>query len=666
VPNQNTGPAFGPQDYQGPFSAELRPPEPTPIAVPGAKIPKSAAAAAIIDKFLDGLQRGRQQQFAQEQNKIAQKRNALTSAYNQIQQDQSEGRVTAEGAAKAKQIYTNAMAGIALSDLDHGDDEAGKKPKKKKDGDQPQTPGQQVKGFAKQLLTNVVGKAPGGAVDPGSALIAMQNAVYSKDGAPLPQYNAKSQVSDIQNKIQQTQSQVPADATWNLAQPHFGPMLDKLRFLDPKEADRKEKELRELYAPTPTPPPPGSPEYNRTHLDEVQKQTQTFMGRPMTDDEKSEMALGQFGVHPTQKPITFGPKSSGKDLTFDVDDQGNPRDPSKTYVERKQGSQTLGYHPVIEANQPQAKTTEERAFGAYIENHKMPPGAKLTDSQQIKALQEARDATESSDIKASRELSQALARERLQQIQTGRANVKSIADGVQDGTITPDLTNVPREQKAEVQAELQRRHFNQREAIMDLQATKSFLRTMNGPRQVQLRQAVDFVVPSLEKVQDLSDDLSKYLKRDKNQLLTKANLALAMSGAPGYSQEAKQAATLMNQQITDVQSELAQIYSAGGSATNKKLEQAQQILNSSWDAKTLKSAIELARGNVQMRVNSIKGALPIGENGEIKPIEAPKDFSTNPFAASGKDGTTPPPGAGGTNPPKKQDPVSKDNDPYKN
>lgn len=259
MPNQNTGPAFGGQDYNGPFSEQLRPPEPTPIAVPGAKIPRQAAAAAIIDKFLDGLQRGRQQQFQQEQNQISQKRNALTSAYNQIQQDYAEGRVTAEGAAKAKQIYTNAMAGIALSDLDHGDDQAGKK-SKKKDGDQPQTAGQQVKGFAKQLLTNVVGKQPGGAVDPGSAMLAMQQAVYAKDGNPLPQYNAKSQVADIQNKIQQTQGGIPADATWNLAQPHFGPMLDKLRFLNPQEADRKEKELRELYAPTPTPPPPGSVE----------------------------------------------------------------------------------------------------------------------------------------------------------------------------------------------------------------------------------------------------------------------------------------------------------------------------------------------------------------------------------------------------------------------
>ena len=248
------------------------------------------------------------------------------------------------------------MAGIALTDLDHGSGEDKTKKSKKKNDDQPQTAGQQVKGFAKQLLSNVVGKQPGGAVDPGNAMLAMQSAVYSKDGNPLPQYNAKSQVADLQNHIRTTQQSIAPGTPWESAGPRYQADLDKYRFLDPQGADRMTKELQEQHPKTPpvqTPAPPGTPEYTRTHLDEVQKQIQQFMGRPMTDEESSEFALGQFGVHPTQK-ITNGPRSKGSDLNFDLDDQGNPRDPQKTYMERRMGSQ-ITYHPVATTQRAELK-----------------------------------------------------------------------------------------------------------------------------------------------------------------------------------------------------------------------------------------------------------------------------------------------------------------------
>jgi hypothetical protein len=185
---------------------------------------------------------------------------------------------------------------------------------------------------------------------------------------------------------------------------------------------------------------------------------------------------------------------------------------------------------------------------------------------------------------------------------------------------------------AHVRAALQRKGYNLTTATLDWQATTKHLATLNGPQQTRMRQAVDNAYHSL----DVIEDLSKQWQGGKFPIMNKAALAAAKAGLNGPA--AQQIATNLEAQISDVTSELGNVYMGGNSPTDHALELAKQNLSADWTEAQLKGALNLARRNLQIRQNSINTVGPAGAS------------ATNAYAPASPVATTPPPG-GGDHPP---------------
>lgn len=190
----------------------------------------------------------------------------------------------------------------------------------------------------------------------------------------------------------------------------------------------------------------------------------------------------------------------------------------------------------------------------------------------------------------------------------GQKDAKEIAQGIINGDQPPTLTGLYRI-AGPVRAELERNKFNLREATLDWSGTQRWLSTLNGAQQTRLRQATDFAFESLDVIDDLSKEVGKHLDRSKFPILNRAALTAAKNGLMG--EEAAIAAGNLEQQINDLQSEIATVYKGGNSPTDIGLKQATAILSSDWDEKRLKSAVDLARRNLRIRLNSIKQTGPV-------------------------------------------------------
>jgi hypothetical protein len=174
----------------------------------------------------------------------------------------------------------------------------------------------------------------------------------------------------------------------------------------------------------------------------------------------------------------------------------------------------------------------------------------------------------------------------------------SIADAIMSGNQPPLLTGLYR-LAGPVRAALAKKGYNLTNATLDYNATTKHLSTLNGQQQTRLRQAVDVADHSL----DVIDSLAEQWKGGRFPLLNKASLIAAKNGALG--KEAQQIATQLNAQITDLTSELGNVYMGGNSPTDHALKLAGQNLSADWSMDTLKSMTKLARTNLGIRRNSM-------------------------------------------------------------
>lgn len=195
----------------------------------------------------------------------------------------------------------------------------------------------------------------------------------------------------------------------------------------------------------------------------------------------------------------------------------------------------------------------------------------------------------------------------------------AIADAIINGQQPPVLTGLYRF-AAPVRAALAKKGYNLTDAMSDWTATQKFIASTNGVKQTTLRQAVDTAYHSL----DVIDDLSSQWKGGQFPLLNKVNLAAAVNGA--YGPQAQSIATQLQAQITDLTSELGQVYMGGNSPTDHALELAGKNLSANWSDKVLRDMTGLARKNLQIRQNSLMNARPAGtgENPYSQPTQAPQ------------------------------------------
>ncbi|HYT08980.1 MAG TPA: hypothetical protein VEL77_15150 [Rugosimonospora sp.] len=248
-------------------------------------------------------------------------------------------------------------------------------------------------------------------------------------------------------------------------------------------------------------------------------------------------------------------------------------------------------------------------------------------------------------------------------LQQTEKDAPSIAQGIKNGLLSPMLTGLGRTGMAgRVTAELAREGYNLAKAQKDWMATTIWIRTLNGPTQVRLRQAVDFTVESLDLIdnsqqpgKDLLGDLRNAVPRTKFPIINKLALNTAKSGI--FGQPAAEAARLLDIQITDLQSELATVYQGGNTPTDKSLGQAMKILSGDWDDKTLRAAVNLTRKNLGYRLNSIRNSPAMTEGGvEIggPAQDTGQGAGPRPGGPTGPSGPSGPTGAPGP-PPKTAD-----------
>jgi hypothetical protein len=183
-------------------------------------------------------------------------------------------------------------------------------------------------------------------------------------------------------------------------------------------------------------------------------------------------------------------------------------------------------------------------------------------------------------------------------VQQGVSDAKSIADSIVNGEQPPELTGLYR-LAGPVRAELAKQGYNLTNALTDWRATQKHVATLNGAKITQMQSAISTASDSL----DVIDNLASQWKGGKFPILNKANLALAKNGA--YGKEAQSIATQLDGQITDVVSELGQVYMGGNSPTDHALGLAEKNLKADWSEDVLKDMTKLARTNLQIRKNSI-------------------------------------------------------------
>ncbi len=184
-----------------------------------------------------------------------------------------------------------------------------------------------------------------------------------------------------------------------------------------------------------------------------------------------------------------------------------------------------------------------------------------------------------------------------------QSEAKAVADAIVRGEQPPTLTGMYR-LGGDVRAQLGKQGYDLAKAQLDWEATKRWISTQNGQSQLRIRQAAEFAFESLDLIDNLNEDLSKKIPRGQFPVANKLSLIAAKNGVLGP--EAQQAATNLEIQITDLQSELASVYKGGNSPTDQGLKRASEILASNWTKDQLKAATDLARKNLRVRLNSIR------------------------------------------------------------
>jgi hypothetical protein len=176
---------------------------------------------------------------------------------------------------------------------------------------------------------------------------------------------------------------------------------------------------------------------------------------------------------------------------------------------------------------------------------------------------------------------------------------KAIAEGIINGTMPPTVNQYGRAVVGAVSSHLAKKGYNLASAQTDWSATQKHMATLNGSQQTRLRQAVETAYHSL----DVIEDLAKQWQGGKFPMLNKGQLAAAKSGVLGPKAQA--IATKLEAQISDVTSELGNVYMGGNSPTDHALQLAAKNLSADWSLPQLQAALDLSRTNLKIRANSM-------------------------------------------------------------
>lgn len=387
--NKNASP-FMPDFSQGPFSEYLNPARPaqSDIPVPGAKIPRVAAAADYIDKFLQGFSQSRERAYAMQQRDMQRQAGLLTNKINQIAADPN---YTDQQKQQAMQPIYKALGQIMGGSI--GDE----KPKKKKsaadevlsrDPNQQgeQGVGKHLLGIAKDFATGLAGgKFPkeinpttmkqlvGGAIVDSDSLLSN----FASSGQTIPKMR-----ESVYSSVQSALSALPPGTTREQAAATLRPYQAKAQAFDPNLQWWNQQGFMEPYQAAPPQAAPGTREYYAQHPKEGIAAAEVALGRQLTDDEKAQFTMAQFGIKPSTS-ITYGPKQDGSMVKniFPMDRNNQPVEAGKTYQTVKEGGREVGVMQVEGPHLSMAQQTQQTAEDAYREANHLEPGSPLTGKQ---------------------------------------------------------------------------------------------------------------------------------------------------------------------------------------------------------------------------------------------------------------------------------------------
>ena len=211
-------------------------------------------------------------------------------------------------------------------------------------------------------------------------------------------------------------------------------------------------------------------------------------------------------------------------------------------------------------------------------------------------------------------------------------DVTAISEGIMNGSLPAKTAGLYR-MAAPVLAELAKKGFDFRTAALDQTAMEKYMAGLNSTAQLRLRQASNFAAESLGLVDDLNIKTEDALHRAGITEVAKVQKKLAIQGV--YGPEVKGLFTQLDNQISDLTSELATVYKGGNGATDESLQLAAKQLQADWDYGTLKSNVELVRKNLAIRKSSILNTGAITSTGETF---AGGNTPTNTNSENGDDG----------------------------
>jgi hypothetical protein len=180
------------------------------------------------------------------------------------------------------------------------------------------------------------------------------------------------------------------------------------------------------------------------------------------------------------------------------------------------------------------------------------------------------------------------------------SDVKAIADAIQNGNQPPVFTGLYK-MAAPVRAELGRRGVPVARMETDYKAVQRAMSSLNSPQQTRLRQDIDTVNDSLDKIEGLYTEWESLAHESGFRVLNHATMA-SMKQLPGRAGAVAQA---LDAQIADTTAGLGTVYMGGNSPTDNALKLAAHSLSADWNDETFREGLKQARENVKIRKNSI-------------------------------------------------------------
>jgi len=188
-------------------------------------------------------------------------------------------------------------------------------------------------------------------------------------------------------------------------------------------------------------------------------------------------------------------------------------------------------------------------------------------------------------------------------------DVAEIVKGYKDGTTPVNLPGRATKEYTAIQAEAHRQGFDLSKAVNNFVATQRAITSLNSTQQIRLTENISKATEMLPRIESLNDALESEMKsfsKGKVQLINRGLMSAAKNGA--YGDNAKTLATQLDAQIADFTSDLGNVYMGGNAPTDRGLELASKNLNSDWDKKTFKGAVDQARYNLNL-ANSARNDL---------------------------------------------------------